>query len=320
MQEWVIFGLTPAVTIVLCLLMKWFMTVFALSLPTPTGVVAPTMIIGALLGRVYAFWIPDELREYVLQPGNMTEVVTDEMRNEFAARLAIVGAAAFCASVTRAFAMAITVFEVLALPNSVLPLSLASLIAIFTANLLDVPGFFDQILKNKGVLGVPALTSLKFGSWPVTKVMRPLDSHSECLPTYASLADINRFLLLPSSLTADIFPIVHHLRGGSDCLLMGTVSRQALKNIVAQRSGQGQRFEGDLVVNFMEPMQYQSHESQDDTRELVDRMPLVVHHLMPVKDVYLLLKVRWDVHHVFVTQHGKLLGVITGQELLGRDS
>lgn len=300
----------PIWTMFFCFLMKWFMTVASLSLPTPTGVVAPTMIIGALLGRVVGFLLPAALIDFVLTPVDPSASVTDEMRHEYLARLAIVGAAAFCSSVTRAFAMAITIFEVLALPNSVISLSSASLTAIFVANQI-VPGFFDQILLNKGYAGVPALTSIKLGMMPISKVMRPLDTHSECLSNPASLTDIHRLLALPEK-QYPFFPIVHHLRGGVDALLMGVISRENLDMIQSQRSAQ-QEWERDLAIDFLDPMQWQQNQ-----QELITRMPLHVGHHTMVKDVYLLMKVRWDVEYILITKHGRLLGVITGTELLGK--
>ena len=50
----------------LCFLMKWTTTILALSSAIPAGVVAPTMIIGGLLGRVWGHvilpaWLVDLL-------------------------------------------------------------------------------------------------------------------------------------------------------------------------------------------------------------------------------------------------------------------
>merc|ERR1719460_1594465 len=115
----------------------------------------------------------------------------------FAARFAIVGAGAFCAAVTGCYSMAITVFEVLALPNSVLPLACASLVAIQISSDMG-HGFFDQCLIDNGWHGISAMASRKFSQAPASKVMRPyVDFRSECCPRFASLCEIKRFLELP---------------------------------------------------------------------------------------------------------------------------
>ena len=43
----------------LCLTFKWFTTVAALSLALPAGVVAPSLVIGGLLGRLFAQLLPE---------------------------------------------------------------------------------------------------------------------------------------------------------------------------------------------------------------------------------------------------------------------
>ena len=102
-------GAGVAGTLLLCFLMKWSMTILALSAAIPAGVVAPTMIIGGLLGRVWGhFILPEWLVDMLISHDG---VVTAADRGGFQARCAIVGASAFCAAVCRAFAMAITVFE-----------------------------------------------------------------------------------------------------------------------------------------------------------------------------------------------------------------
>merc|ERR1719182_494133 len=131
--------------------------------------------------------LPVWLVDYMLDHGDGTPVTADD-RGAFYARLSIVGSAAFCSAVARAFAMAITVFEILALPNSVIPLSLASLTAIFVANRINV-SFFDQILINKELLGVAAMTRRSNENVKAKSVMRRYDGNLEkkCLPTKACL-------------------------------------------------------------------------------------------------------------------------------------
>jgi len=309
-DSWALPGCSPEATICICLLSKWVLSVLALALPTPTGVVAPTMIIGALIGRTFVALVPSSLQDMLLSTEG--ETITDDMRGAFAARFAIVGAAAFCAGIARAFSMAITVFEVLALPNSVLPLSCASLASIFVANEIGVPGFFDQILTNKGFHGVPAITSQKKSMLPVARVMRRVDHHSECLSHRASLSDMQR-LLSNSPADTDSFPIVHHISGGVEALLIGTIAREGIQQILDMR----QRWEREAVVDFLEPSQW-LHEAQSGQHALMNRMPLHVSPTTEVKNVFLLLKVRSEENVVYVCSKGRLLGVITRKELLGR--
>ncbi|CAJ1412268.1 unnamed protein product [Effrenium voratum] len=168
-EEWVLPWAGVNGTIFLCFLMKWTMTIIALSSAIPAGVVAPAMVIGGLLGRVYGHIL---IPEWVVAKG------------AFFARCAIIGASAFCAAVCRAFAMAITVFEVLALPNSVLPLCSSTLAAIFVANRISLP-FFDANLATRNLGGIPAITFSDKAIEPVMKVMEVADM-GEVLPTRAA--------------------------------------------------------------------------------------------------------------------------------------
>mmetsp|Transcript_43617 Transcript_43617/g.79492 ORF Transcript_43617/g.79492 Transcript_43617/m.79492 type:complete len:813 (+) Transcript_43617:76-2514(+) len=303
-QEWSFVSLTPALTLISCFLVKWFMTSFSLALPMPCGVVAPTMIIGALIGRVYVGFFPDWMRDAMLKVTPDT-VVTDHMRGSFDARFAIVGAAAFCAGVTRAFAMAITVFEVLALPNSVIPLSCSSLVSIFCANFIS-HGFFDQLLLNKNFAGVTAISSLKKAGLPASRLMRPIDAYAECMPQVASISCVQR---IHRDSKARFFPLVQFVGADSrEPLLVGMILRDSVELLLQAKASRGR----DTVIDFLDPHLYHKD------KQLVNRMPINVGPNTPVKEVYLLMKVVYNEPAVFVTNNGRLLGIIDRDVLLGK--
>lgn len=307
-------------TMMICFLVKWVMSACALSLPTPGGIVAPTMIIGGLLGRCYAYFLlPDWLVDLLLDPGNGSPV-TAEDRGAFIARLSIVGAAAFCSSVARAFAMAITVFEVLALPNSVIPLSIASLTSIFVANRINV-GFFDQILINKDLLGVSAIGGSNGTSTPAYRVMRRYasDLDSKCLPTKACLGDVQQLLHDTRELAGirsaeEYFPIVQHCRGSAQPLIVGTISRKGVEEVLGNSRGDPR----DTMVDFLDLSDFK----EDARKQLVNRTPLHVDVSTAVQHVFLILKVMapYTEPLVYVTAQGRLHGVITDVELLAKSS
>merc|ERR1719512_654741 len=134
--------------------------------------------------------IPESVQDLLVSNPNGGPV-TDEIRGAFAARFAIVGAAAFCAAVCRAFAMAITVFEVLALPNAVLPLCSSTLMAIFVANKVELP-FFDKNLAGRGLGGIPALTGTSpHADAPAFTLMDRIDVEKDCLFHKSRLYDMH---------------------------------------------------------------------------------------------------------------------------------
>ncbi|CAK9020545.1 Chloride channel protein 1 (ClC-1) (Chloride channel protein [Durusdinium trenchii] len=313
-------------TICLCFLMKWTMTILALSSAIPAGVVAPTMIIGGLLGRVFGHvLLPDWLVEMLLTKEGQPP--TGMQKGAFMARCAIVGASAFCAAVCRAFAMAITVFEVLALPNSVLPLCSSALAAIFVANKVSLP-FFDANLATRNLGGIPAITFTDKAIEPVMKVMRVVDL-SECLPQVVTLRHL---LHVISTGDHDFFPIVRPLDWdtSNQGLLEGSMTRKQAESTVGSLRGletsashlrllktlDPHAATPDREIDLMNP-EYQA--PPDGGEPLVEGSPVRVSPDCTVKDVYLLMKVAESDGVVYVTDRGILQGTITLSTLMSRE-
>lgn len=296
-------------TMFLCFLVKWTITIFALSLPCPAGVVAPTMIIGGLLGRCIGMamplWLVDKL---LLMPGET--VVSDDARGAFMARLAIIGAAAFCAAVCRAFAMAITVFEVLALPNALLPLCSSSLAAMFVANKIALP-YFDTNLVGRGLGGISQLTHTKKAQDPAFTVMRRLDMRHDCLEERTTVGHLRA--MLENSQESHV-PIVQTVvRRWADegviGLLRGSMSRSDLVALAERHTHDDPDVEMDLVSpTIVKP--------GDGSEPLLQCVPTQVAPSVLVQDVYLVMKIT-GAQVVYVTRENCLLGVINFKELLG---
>eukprot|EP00435_Cladocopium_sp_Y103_P069750 s562_g33.t2 len=309
-DSWVLPWAGVAGTISLCFLMKWIMTILALSSAIPAGVVAPAMIIGGLLGRVFGHvLLPDWFVSMILTKDG--QLPTEEQKGAFFARCAIVGASAFCAAVTRAFAMAITVFEVLALPNSVLPLCSSALAAIFVANKVSLP-FFDANLATRNLGGIPAITFTDKAIEPVMKVMHVVDL-SECLPQIITLRHL---LHVVSNSDHDFFPIVRPLDWdtSNQGLLEGTMTRRQVELLLKKLDPHAAT--PDREIDLMNP-EFQA--PPDGGEPLVEGSPVRVSPDCTVKDVYLLMKVAESDGVVYVTDRGILQGTITLSTLMSRE-
>eukprot|EP00913_Durusdinium_trenchii_P019231 g18073.t1 len=331
--------------------MKWTMTILALSSAIPAGVVAPTMIIGGLLGRVFGHvLLPDWLVEMLLTKEGQPP--TGMQKGAFMARCAIVGASAFCAAVCRAFAMAITVFEVLALPNSVLPLCSSALAAIFVANKVSLP-FFDANLATRNLGGIPAITFTDATIEPVMKVMRvvivanmifsaasSITAGSEKWMHFASalicaskeklvicwirsesnglpqVVTLRHLLHVISTGDHDFFPIVRPLDWdtSNQGLLEGSMTRKQAERLLKTLDPHAAT--PDREIDLMNP-EYQA--PPDGGEPLVEGSPVRVSPDCTVKDVYLLMKVAESDGVVYVTDRGILLGTITLSTLMSRE-
>lgn len=309
-SAWSIDSLGPLSTMLACFAVKWFMTIFALSLPTPAGVVAPTMIIGALIGHCFAMLIPPWLQDGLLMAATGSQTITETDRGAFMARCAIVGAAAFCSAVCRAFAMAITVFEVLSLASALLPVSIASLTAIFVANAISLP-FFDTNLKGRGLGGISDLTHTKKAMEPAFTVMRRMDVLAECLEQRTTIGTMRTILEQSQD---DHVPIVqqavHHWADEAvTAVLKGSMSRDNLHKLLTQYDGCADHKEVDLgSPDLARPA--------DHSAPLIECIPTNVHPDTHVQDVYLIMKITGE-QCVYVTENNCLLGIIRFKELLG---
>mmetsp|Transcript_68179 Transcript_68179/g.197456 ORF Transcript_68179/g.197456 Transcript_68179/m.197456 type:complete len:779 (-) Transcript_68179:239-2575(-) len=305
-DEWVVHPLGIGGTLFCCFLVKWVTTFMSLSLSMPTGVVAPTMIIGALIGRCYAHFLPDFVADFMLQPEDGS-VVTADVKGAFYARFAILGAAAFCAAVCRAFAMAISVFEVLALPNSVLPLCSTTITAIFVANKVELP-FFDKNLAGRGLGGIPALTFTDHADAPAFSIMRKIDVTTDCLYFKTRLFDMHE--LLKRKPKQEWFAVVRPLDDG-EAVLVGSMLRHNVDRLISMLDPDGSRPE--TPVDLMDP---ELQRPSDGAAPLVDGCPPHVTPSTTVKEVYLVMKIAHGENVLYVTRDGCLLGEVTFRDLM----
>lgn len=309
--DWALDWLGPVMTMFCCYLFKAGITILSLCLPISAGMVAPVMIIGGLLGRTYGMLLPIPLLNFLLStPGNEA-AVTDDDRAALIARLAIVGAAAHATAVSRAFAMAITVYEVLTLPESILPLCVSCLAAIFVANKVSLP-FFDMNLTGRGLGGITALSQTDHANKSATCIMRAIDSDADALHAVVSVQEIRD--LLSKSDNVQQFPIVQNLSSSrvSDGVvptLKGCISRKFLVELIQGETKPNKDFnllapELTLCVN--------GH------RAPVCLNPQTVTPDAFVRDVYIVMKAS-EAEAVFVIEDNALIGIIEWRELLGHD-
>ncbi|CAL1145472.1 unnamed protein product, partial [Cladocopium goreaui] len=284
--------------LLLALLVKAITTLFAswrgfraLSMPTPTGVVAPALVLGALLMRCFTSLVPERCFVPFLGTDSPSEL------DAFEARLAILGASAFGCGVVRAYGIAITVFEVLSLNEMVVPLSLSSLTAVVVADFISLP-FFDTALVRRGWHGVSKLTCTDHGEEPAFMVMQPY-SDFPSVPELARLEDLDDALnAQPPQLN---FPVV----GTDDFLLQHHPHHRTLRGAVTRHSLQELRRVRLLTQRW-----------EESSELLCDPCPLVLDPLFTVQELYITLKVaRKDM--AYITGKGVLLGRVGFKELIG---
>jgi len=169
--------------ILLFLGIKWVHSLVALVLPVPSGCVAPVLLIGALTGRIVGRLTPDEWIDFFDASGH---------RHVFEARLAIVGAASFSASVLHVLSIVVTIYELIGLPKLLVPMALAASISIAASRWIST-SIFNEIILSKNIPALPAINASKYGLRPVRVLIRT-DLHEYALPRRVK-PDKVRFIL-----------------------------------------------------------------------------------------------------------------------------
>ncbi|XP_067157782.1 chloride channel protein 2 isoform X1 [Apteryx mantelli] len=136
------------VTLVIFILMKFWMSALATTIPVPCGAFMPVFVIGAAFGRLVgesmAAWFPDGIHTnsntYRIVPGGY----------------AVVGAAALSGAVTHTVSTAVIVFELTGQISHILPVMIAVILANAVAQSLQ-PSLYDSIIRIKKLPYLPEL-------------------------------------------------------------------------------------------------------------------------------------------------------------------
>ncbi|XP_077868666.1 chloride channel protein 2-like [Saccoglossus kowalevskii] len=265
------------VTLVVFIVMKFWMTAVAVTLPVPAGVFMPVFIIGAAFGRLVgecmAAWFPDGVRSgdavYRIIPGGY----------------AVVGAAALSGSVTHTISTSVIVFELTGQIVHILPVMIAVLIANAIAHLLQ-PSIYDSIIQIKRLPYLPDITN--FNSKKTYRIyVEDIMSNT----TASSISSIR-----------SILKKTRQLRSGSDSGV-GSAEQQVDKGIYDMTPEEQASWENDRLQH-----QIIFDECQIDPApfQLVEKTSLC-----KVHSLFSLL----GLNHAYVTTLGRLVGVLSLKEV-----
>ncbi|XP_069069088.1 chloride channel protein 2 isoform X1 [Pleurodeles waltl] len=136
------------VTLVVFILMKFWMSALVTTIPVPCGAFMPVFVIGAAFGRLIgesmAAWFPDGIHA----DGNTYRIVPGGY--------AVVGAAALSGAVTHTVSTAVIVFELTGQISHILPVMIAVILANAVAQSLQ-PSLYDSIIRIKKLPYLPEL-------------------------------------------------------------------------------------------------------------------------------------------------------------------
>ncbi|CAI9731394.1 channel 2 isoform X3 [Octopus vulgaris] len=204
------------VTLLLYVIMTFWMGALSNTLPIPAGVFVPVFCCGAAFGRLVgesmSTWFPEGIRS------------GDVVRKIVPGGYAVVGAAALSGSVTRTISTSVIVFELTGQISHVLPAVVAVLIANAVAHFLQ-PSFYDSIIRLKRLPYLPDLINTKQDAWTVfvEDIMIKDISYITFVSTYYDLQE----LLTNSSFKS--YPLVDT---PESMILLGSIQRFELERLL----------------------------------------------------------------------------------------
>ncbi|XP_051786826.1 chloride channel K [Erpetoichthys calabaricus] len=283
-------------TLLVFIVMKFWMLILATTMPMPAGYFMPVFIYGAALGRLVG-----ELIVYFFPDGIKADGVINPI---IPGGYALAGAAAFSGAVTHTLSTALLVFEMTGQMAHFLPVLLAVLVANAISQKCQ-PSFYDGTIIVKKLPYLPRLHNADTGSYSVT-TQQFMSRHF--FPVMKSWGCNEVVKLLTSSTDAE-FPVVN---GRDAMVLLGSIPRAELlrflryhqrgnigeENTSRQESAEGERPETTSLAEVcaIQPVTFQLSPQTS---------------LHQAHSLFELLGVQF----MYVTNAGALVGLVTRKEL-----
>ncbi|KAM6933750.1 chloride channel protein 2c isoform 2-T2 [Xenentodon cancila] len=215
------------VTLVLFIVMKFWMSALATTIPVPCGAFMPVFVIGAAFGRLVgesmAAWFPDGINTdgtiYPIVPGGY----------------AVVGAAALSGAVTHTVSTAVIVFELTGQISHILPVMIAVILANAVAQSLQ-PSLYDSIIRIKKLPYLPELGWGHHEKYNI-RVEDIMVRDVGYITLNCSYRDLHNVLLTGNLKTLAL------VESAESMILLGSIERAQLQSLLSQQLGRPRRLQ-----------------------------------------------------------------------------
>lgn len=215
------------VTLVLFIVMKFWMSALATTIPVPCGAFMPVFVIGAAFGRLVgesmAAWFPDGINIdgiiYPIVPGGY----------------AVVGAAALSGAVTHTVSTAVIVFELTGQISHILPVMIAVILANAVAQALQ-PSLYDSIIRIKKLPYLPELGWGHHEKYNI-RVEDIMIRDVRYITLNCTYRDLHNVLLTGQLKTLALVETAESM------ILLGSIERAQLQSLLSQQLGRPRRLE-----------------------------------------------------------------------------
>ncbi|KAK1878476.1 Chloride channel protein 2 [Dissostichus eleginoides] len=215
------------ITLVLFIVMKFWMSAVATTMPVPCGAFMPVFLIGAgfgrLVGEVMATMFPDGIHAdgsvYPIVPGGY----------------AVVGAAALSGAVTHTVSTAVIVFELTGQISHILPVMIAVILANAVAQSLQ-PSLYDSIIRIKKLPYLPELGMGHQEKYNI-RVEDIMVRDVRYITLNSCYRDLQEMLLTGQLKTLAL------VESRESMILLGSIERLQLQSLLSVQLGRQQRLE-----------------------------------------------------------------------------
>ncbi|KAI5625402.1 chloride channel, voltage-sensitive 2b, partial [Silurus asotus] len=231
-------------TLTISVIMKFFMSAVAISMPLPCGAFVPAFVIGAGLGRLVGEVAAVVLPEGVHSNGTVYSVIPGSY--------AVAGAAAMSGAATHTISTAMIVFELTGQINFLFPIIFSVIVANIVAQSLQ-PSLYDALIRiRKLPYPVEATWDDKEKSGiTVENIMRKNVKYITLGSTYRDLGNIllNKLRTLPLVKSED------------SMILLGSIERAQLQTLLSNQLSRRRRLE-----HLSHQVQCESGAHEDDAK------------------------------------------------------
>ncbi|XP_068078812.1 chloride channel protein 2a isoform X1 [Danio rerio] len=225
-QAWKHPQVSVFITLLLFIVMKFWMSAVATTMPVPCGAFMPVFLIGAAFGRLVgesmAAFFPDGIHAdstvYPIVPGGY----------------AVVGAAALSGAVTHTVSTAVIVFELTGQISHILPVMIAVILANAVAQSLQ-PSLYDSIIRIQKLPYLPEL------GWGQEKYNIRVEDIMVRDVRYITLSSSYRDL--QEALVTGQLKTLALVESKESMILLGSIERSQLQSLLSQQLGRPRRLE-----------------------------------------------------------------------------
>uniref|UniRef100_A0A671Z1D3 Chloride channel protein 2 n=1 Tax=Sparus aurata TaxID=8175 RepID=A0A671Z1D3_SPAAU len=215
------------ITLILFIIMKFWMSAVATTMPVPCGAFMPVFLIGAgfgrLVGEIMAAMFPDGIHAdgsvYPIVPGGY----------------AVVGAAALSGAVTHTVSTAVIVFELTGQISHILPVMIAVILANAVAQSLQ-PSLYDSIIRIKKLPYLPELGMGHHEKYNI-RVEDIMVRDVRFITLNSSYRELQEMLLTGQLKTLAL------VESRDSMILLGSIERLQLQSLLSLQLGRKRRLE-----------------------------------------------------------------------------